>query len=159
MADIVPGPVSGLDCKLYYNTGTNASPTWVEITQAIDVAVPDFGVNQIAANSRGSKYESFVNGLIKLGMTFGYLHVRGTDTVRDALAGMVTGRTAKQFAAMDGDITHVGARGVKAYFNMEKFGQTQGFEGATVWDASLKPAHFIESSAKVEPAIYVVAGT
>jgi len=48
---------------------------------------------------------------------------------------------------------------VKAYFNMEKFGQTQGFEGATVWDASLKPAHFIESSAKVEPAIYVVAGT
>jgi hypothetical protein len=159
MADIAPGPVAGIDCKLYYNTGTNASPTWVEIMQAIDVGVPDFGVNQIAANSRGSKWESFVNGLIKLGLTFGYLHQRGTDTVRDAMVSMVTSRTAKQFAAMDGDITAVGARGVRAFFNMEKFGQTQGLEGATVWDASLKPAYAIESSAKVEPTMYVVAGT
>lgn len=159
MADIAPGPVAGVDCKLYYNSGTNASPTWVEITHAIDVAVPDFGVNQVEANARSSKFESFVNGLIKLGMTFTYLHVRGTDTVRAAMLAMVTGRTPKQFAAMDGDITHVGALGVKAFFNMEKFSQSQDLEGKLAWDGSLKPAYAIESAAKVEPAMFVVAGT
>lgn len=156
MADIAPGPVAGQDCKAYYNSGTNASPTWVEIVDAQDVAVPDYGVNQVAANSRGSVNEAFVNGKIKNGVTFTYLHKRGTDTVRDALTTMVSARSAKQFAFLDGGILLVGARGIKGYFNLEKFAYTQGEEESMQWDAALKPAYFMELGAKVEPTLMIV---
>ncbi len=158
MADIPAGPVAGHDCVLYYNSATHASPTWVEIAEARDVAVPDFGVNPVEANSRASDFEAFVAGMIKLGATFTYLHKRGTDTVRDALVGMVSGRSAKEFAFMDGGITLVGARGVRFFALMEKFSYGQDNEGAMVWDASLKPAYVTESAAKVEPDLYVVPG-
>lgn len=156
MADIPVGPVAGQDCKTYYNSGTHASPTWVEVTRAIDAAVSEFGVNQVEAKARISNFEAFVNGLIKTGCTFTYLHIRGTDTVRDAMLGMVTGRTSKEFAFMDGGITLVGARGLRAFFNMEKFTWGQNQEGAQIYDASLKPAYVIESGSKVDPDLYIV---
>lgn len=156
MADIAVGPVAGIDCKAYYNSGTNASPTWVEITRGQNFSVPDFGVNPVEAHSRASVWESFVAGLIKVGVSFTYLHTRGADTVRDAFTTMVTSRTSVQFAIMDGTITLVGARGVKAFFLMEKFSYSQDLEGAQVWDASLKPAYVIESSAKVEPTLSII---
>ena len=156
MADIPVGPVTGVDCKAYYNSGTHATPTWVEITHGRNFSVPDYGVNQVEANSRASVNESFVNGLIKNGITFSYLHVRGADTVRDALASMVSGRSPKEFAIMDGGIALVGARGIRMYGNMEKFGYTQDLEGSQVWDAVLKPAYFIEASAKIEPELYII---
>jgi hypothetical protein len=156
MADIATGPVAGIDCKAYYNSATHATPTWVEIKKGINFSVPDYGVNQVAANSRESVNEAFVNGLVKNGINFTYLHTRGPDTVRDALAGMVSGRTSKEFAIMDGGIALVGARGVRMYGNMEKFGYTQDLEGAQQYDASLKPAYVIEASAKVEPDMYII---
>lgn len=156
MADITVGPVIGHDCKAYYNSATAATPTWVEITQARDVAVPDFGNNAVAANSRASNNESFLPGLIKYGVTFTYLHTKGADTVRDVFTTMVTGRSTKQFAFMDGGIALVGARGVKMFAMMEKFSYSQGQEEAMSWDASLKPAYVIESAAKVEPTLLIV---
>lgn len=158
MADIPVGPAPGLDCKAYYNSGTHASPTWVEIKKGRDFSIPDFGVNPLEANSRESKFEAYTPGLIKCGIGFTYLHSRGADTVRDALAGMVTGRTSKEFAIMDGDITLVGALGLRMFGIMEKFSQSQDLEGNLAWDASLKPAYVVEASAKVEPDLYIVAG-
>lgn len=156
MADIVPGPVAGIDCKLYYNSATTrATPTWVEVTKARDVAVPDYGVNAIEANSRASLYECFVAGLIKVSLTFTYLHYRGADTVRDYFTTMVSSRTVEEFAAMDGTITLVGARGVKFYGIMEKFAYTQDLEGAQVWDASVKPAYEVQTT-QMEPTLLVV---
>lgn len=159
MADIPVGPATGLDCKLYYNSGTHATPTWVEIKKARDVALSDFGVNPVEANSRESPNEAYTPGLVKNGATFTYLHTRGADTVRDAMIAMVTGRTAKEFALMDGGIALVGARGLRCFFLMEKFAYSQDLEGNQVWDASLKPAYVIEAGAKVEPDLYVIAGS
>lgn len=156
MADIAVGPAAGHDAKLYYNSGTNASPTWVEITHAIDVAMSDYGVNAVAANARSSNYEGFVPGLIKSGATFTYLHKRGTDSVRTALLAMISGRTSVQFSIMDGGILLVGAVGLRAFFLLEKFAMTQGQEGAMVWDASLKPSTYYESGSLVSPSIVVI---
>jgi len=148
--------LAGLDCILYYNSGTHAAPTWVEIPRAINVNVPDFGVNQIAANARLSKFEANLNGLIRTGLNFSYAYKRGDDTVRDALLGMVTGRTAKEFAVMDGDIDTAGNRGLRAFFNIENAPFSQELEGQVTIDFTLKPAYVEESDAKVEPDIYVV---
>jgi hypothetical protein len=40
---------------------------------------------------------------------------------------------------------------------MEKFAQAQPLEGSCNWDGSLKPAYAVESSAKVDPDLYIVA--
>jgi hypothetical protein len=149
--------IVGFDCKLYYNTGTHASPTWVLIPRAINVSVPDFGCNQVATPSRGSNFEAFLNGLIRTGLNFTYAYKAGTDTVLTALLGMVTGRTAKEFAVMDGAIATTGSRGLRAYFNIENAPWNQELEGRMEVDFTLKPAYFEESGSKVDPDVYVVA--
>lgn len=156
MANIAVGPVAGIDCLAYYNSGTHASPTWVAIPNMRDVSIPDYGVNPVEANSRASNYEAFVAGLIKVGITFNYLHVRGTDTVRDIFTTMISGRSTKEVAIMDGGIALTGARGIRMFAICDKFAYSQDLEGAQVWEGSLKPAYVIESSAKVDPDLFLI---
>lgn len=148
-------PTVGLDCKSYYNSATNASPTWVEITDAIDVSY-EYGANQVEIKSRASINLGNLNGLIKHGATFTLLHTIGTNTVRAALLGIISGRAPKQFAFMDQAIATNGALGAKGYYNLESMNGSQPLEEGMTWDISLKPAYFIESSAKVEPTIVVI---
>lgn len=148
-------PTVGLDCKAYYNSGTNASPTWVEITDAIDVSY-EYGTTQVEVKSRASINLGHICGMIKHGATFTLLHTLGTNTVRAALLGIVSGRAPKQFAFMDQAIATTGAIGVKSYFNLESMNASQPLEEGMTWDLSLKPAHFIESSAKVEPTLVAI---
>jgi hypothetical protein len=148
-------PTVGLDCKAYYNSATNASPTWVEITDAIDVSF-EYGATQVEIKSRASINLGHLNGLIKHGATFTLLHTLGANTVRAALLGIVSGRTPKQFAFMDQAINTSNAVGAKSYYNLESMNGSQPLEEGMTWDLSLKPAHFIESAAKVEPAIVVI---
>ena len=35
---LTEAPVAGKDCKFYYNSGTHATPVWVEIDKAINVS-------------------------------------------------------------------------------------------------------------------------
>jgi len=148
-------PQIGLDCKAYYNSATNASPTWVEITDAIDVSY-EYGTTQVAIKSRASINMGNVSGLINHGATFTLLHTVGTNAVRAALLAIVSGRAPKQFAFMDGAIATAGSIGVKSYFNVEGMNASQPLEEGMTWDITLKPAHFIESTAKVEPTLVAI---
>jgi len=148
-------PTIGLDCKAYYNSATNASPTWVEITDAIDVSF-EYGATQVEIKSRASINLGHLSGLIKHGATFTLLHTVGANTVRAALLAIVSGRTAKQFAFMDQAINTSNAIGAKSYYNLESMNGSQPLEEGMTWDIALKPAHFIESAAKVEPSIVVI---
>jgi hypothetical protein len=148
-------PTVGLDCKAYYNSATNASPTWVEITDAIDVSY-EYGATQVEIKSRASINLGHLNGLIKHGATFTLLHTVGTNVVRTVLLAIVSARTPKQFAFMDQAIATTGALGAKSYYNLESMNAGQPLEEGMTWDLSLKPAHFIESAAKVEPVIIVI---
>lgn len=148
-------PTIGLDCKAYYNSATNASPTWVEITDAIDVSF-EYGATQVEIKSRASINLGHLSGLIKHGATFTLLHTVGANTVRAALLAIVSGRTAKQFAFMDQAINASNAIGAKSYYNLESMNGSQPLEEGMTWDIALKPAYFIESAAKVEPSIVVI---
>lgn len=148
-------PVVGLDCHAYYNSATNASPTWVEITDAIDVAY-SYGTTQVPIKSRASINLGHLNGLINHGATMSVLHTVGTNAVRAALLAIISSRTPKQFAFMDQAIATTGAIGAKGYFNLEQMDANQPLEEGMAWACTLKPAHFIESAAKVEPSIVVI---
>lgn len=148
-------PTAGLDCKLYYNSGTNASPTWVEIVDAIDVSF-EYGTTAIPIKSRASINSANLAGLINVGATFTMLHTIGTNTIRAALLGIVSGRAPKQFAIMDQAIATTGAIGLKSYMFVETMNGNQPLEEGMTWDLTLKPAHFIESAAKVEPTVVAI---
>lgn len=148
-------PTLGLDCKTYYNSGTNASPTWVEITDAIDVSF-EYGTTAVEIKSRASINMATLPGLINTGATFTLLHTLGTNTVRAALLAIVSGRTPKQFAFMDQAIATTGAIGLKAYMILEAMNGNQPLEEGMTWDITLKPAMFIESAAIINPTLVAI---
>lgn len=148
-------PTLGLDCKLYYNSGTHASPTWVLIGDAIDVSF-EYGTNTPEIKARSSINMATLAGLIKHGGTFTLLHTIGTNSVRAALLAIVSGRAPKELAFMDQAIATSGALGARFYANLENMSMSQPLEEGATWDISAKPAYFIESAAKVEPDIYIV---
>jgi hypothetical protein len=146
---------AGLDCKAYYNSGTNASPTWVEITDAIDVSF-EYGTTTIPIKSRAGINLAHLAGLINTGATFTLLHTLGTNTVRAALLGIISGRAPKQFAFMDQAIATTGAIGLKAYMFLEAMNANQPLEEGMTWDLTLKPAYFVESAAVVGPTVVAI---
>ena len=156
MTDITVGPVVGKDCKLYYNTGTRASPTWVEIKKARDVAA-NAGKGEADVSNRESSWKKDMSALKTLEVNFGYTHKRGTDTVFAALLAQYLNDTNVEFAVMDGDITYIGAKGWRAFYQCFTLNQTQELENGSVWEVGIKPTWHEESSTIAEPLWLVVS--
>lgn len=153
---VTPGPVVGKDCKLYYNSGTNALPVWVEVKHAIN-ATANLGKGEADVSSRAVGWKLSKGGLKELEVSFTYRHLAGADTVFDAILASYTAGTPKQFAVMDADITSTGAQGVKAYFEVFQLNQSQELENAVEYEVTMKPTYFVESSTVIEPTWFEVA--
>lgn len=149
-------PAVGLDCKAYINTGTHASPTWVLLDDIIDCS-PELGGNLVTIKSRASNWEGTLYGQLKAGATLRFLHRKGTQANRASLLGIITGRTPKEFAFMDGLIATAGSIGLRAFLNLESMNRNENLEEGVAYDISAKGAFAIESSAKVDPDYYVVS--
>lgn len=148
-------PVVGLDCKLYYNSATNASPTWVLVGDCID-ASSGIATTMVEVASRASNYKGNLPGLVTFSGTFTLLHTIGSNSVITALTGMATGRTAKQFAFMDQLINTNTAKGMRFFAYIENMELGAALEEAATWDITLAPAYALESTSLVEPSWYVV---
>ena len=148
-------PQVGVDAKAYYNSGTHASPTWVLIDDIID-ATPGFSAALTEIKSRASVWKGTLYALLEAGVTFTLLHRKGTDSVRAAILGIMTGRAAKEFAFMDQLIATTGSCGFRAFMNLESANRNENLEEGLAYDISAKGAYKTESSAKVEPDFYIV---
>lgn len=151
--------VMSVDAIAYYNSGTNASPTWVAITQ-IESATVDDGSATGDVSTRESDFKSFGAGQVDLTINLnGYLHVLGADTVFTAIQGagrhLSAAPTPIQIAIMDQAIATNGAKGWKGFCIMESMPQSGGIDDAIKYDISLKPTRHVESSSVV-PAIWFV---
>lgn len=140
MADIPSGPVVGKDCKLYYNTSIHATPAWVEMNKAIDVSA-NLSKGEADVSARYSGWKMTKSALKELEITFGYLHIRGTDTVFDMLLDSYVSDTAKQFLVLDGDVTLSKAQGPRAYCEVFTLNLTQELEGGDMYEVTLKPTY------------------
>jgi hypothetical protein len=147
--------VVGKDCKLYYNTGTHATPTWVEIKDAQDVSLP-LEKGKAETSSRRSKWKYFGAGLIEAGIDFDYLHNKGADTVFDALLDSFVNSTVKEFAAMDQAIATSGAQGLRFFGQVFQLNPSQQLEEGTKHSLNIAPSRHEESGALVEPDWYEV---
>jgi len=150
---ITAGSAIGQAGKLYRNTGTNASPVWVEIKRAKDVSVP-FTKGEADVSRRESAWEMFIGALKSVGLSFGYQHKRGTDADRTALLASLISGTPIQFAAMDDDITTPGAFGVKFYGEVFEFPLNQALKDGQTVEVVVKNTEFEEPAGTlIEPTI------
>lgn len=142
-------------CRLYRNTATDATPTWVEIDKAKDVAFP-FSIGESDSSARDCEFKLSEANLIGVELTFGYQYVLGADTVYDALVAAMVARTKIQYAAADGPIATVGTRYLK--FGAQIFGMDndEPLEGGKVSGFTLKPTRMIEASAILKPTFVTV---
>lgn len=113
------GALVGRECKLYYNSGTFASPTWTELTRAIDVAYT-ITSERGDVSSRVSIWKMEKKALNGLELTFGYRYRQGvTDAVFDALRPMALSNTVVEFAVCDGAIATTGNEYLRASYQLE----------------------------------------
>jgi hypothetical protein len=148
--------VAGRDCKAYYNTGTNATPTWVLMPKVRDLSVP-FDPGDSDVSCRAGKFKLSAQALIESGVEFGYLHVFGDETVRDALIATVVSGTVREFAIMDALIATSKARGLRAF--MVGFGMPheQPLEGHMLYTFTFKPTYKEEPAGTyIEPSWYTI---
>lgn len=98
------GPIIGREAKLYYNSGTYASPTWTEVVQAMDVAL-NSSATRGDLSSRRSSWQMEGKAMQSLEATFGYRIRQGvSDTVFTALRGYSHNTGKVELAVADGVI-------------------------------------------------------
>lgn len=134
----------GMEHKLYYNTGTYASPTWVEITYARDVNLNwEFGEGNIS--SRASAHFKSKAALIRTTIEGDLLYQPGTAWT--ALIAIILARTATEFACYDGAIATSGSQGLRATMQFFGAGLNQPLE-----DGSTNPFTLKVTDATNDPA-------
>ena len=152
---LVAAPVVGKDCKLYLNGATHATPTWTEITKAINVSA-NLGKGEADVSSRETSWKLAKGALKELEISFTYRHKAGDDTVFDALLAAYLADTAIEFAVMDADIAEPGAQGPRAFCEIFAMNLTQELENAEELEFTLKPTYHEEASVLIEPDWYEV---
>lgn len=152
---LTEAPVVGKDCKLYLNSGTNATPTWVEIKKAINVSA-NLGKGEADVSARFSSWKLSKGALKELEISFTYRHKAGADTVFDSLLSAYLTGTPKQFAVMDAAITESGAQGPKAFCEIFSMNLTQELENSAEYEFTLKPTYVEETGTLIEPTWHEV---
>lgn len=141
----------GQDGKLYYNSATNASPTWVLIDIVGDVGLPDQGTNVASVDLRLTSWVLGLHGKLKGAIEFMLAH-SSSNTLYTTLRGVFTGRTTKQFAVANGAIATAGTEYFKAFCGIESFPLTQPTQEMAALNVRLFLAYVEESSTLVEPS-------
>ncbi len=144
-------PVYGFQGKLYYNSGSYASPTWVLIDNVGDIDVT-LESNEVPLNLRsGGGYEMFVAGLIKYGLGFKMMY-DPADTAQTALRTAYFARTGVEFLVLDGPSGTAGSAGMRAMMGVFKMPRTEEINGVMMADIALKPTYSANA-----PAPYTAA--
>lgn len=142
----------GLDAKLYYNTNTYASPTWVEATRVKDVTLNlEKGEFDVSTRASGG-WREVVNTLKDASVTFSMLQApTGTDTVFAAFRDAFLNGTSIECLILDDDIGTSGAQGLRATMTVASFTRNENLEEAIMYDVAIRP-----TPADNAPAWYTV---
>lgn len=146
---------TGQECKLYYNTGTHASPVWVEVKRAIDVSV-DLSKGEADGSRRESDWKRTRGSLKDFGVDFGYRYKPGVDAIFDDLWDSFMDSTPIEVFVADGDVEDEGTQGPRAYVEVMGMPIDQNLEETAVINIAAKLTDWEEASALVEPDWYVV---
>ncbi len=130
----------GLDAKLYRNTGTYDTPTWVEMTNVKDLTLNlesgEADVTTRANNGWRATVATLKDGSIEFEMVWDT-----EDAGFTAIKGAWFANTSIEFAIMDGGITDAGSQGLRATFSITKFSRNEPLEEALTVSVTAKPTY------------------
>lgn len=101
----------GINAKLYYNSASYGSPTWVEVSLLSDCQL-NFTWDEGAADDRSDPAHRMVKTQFSLEVT-GSLKKKISNTAVDYLLDLAISRAAGDFLVLDGPRTTVGSRGFR----------------------------------------------
>ena len=149
----------GKDCKAYRNTGTNATPVWVEMDR-----IRDIGVQQTKAKAdtsrRGETTKSKGAGQKERPITLTYVYQPGgdgTDADFDVLEDSFENDSTFEMAIMDGNIATSGVVGLRIFVEVFDFGFDQNIDDTMLFNVGLDHVAVIEAGSKIDPSWYEVA--
>ena len=128
----------GLSCKLYYNTGTYALPTWTEITDARDVTL-SLEAGEADASTRGSGgWRETIQSLKDAGIEF-EMAADSSSTVFDAIKDAFFDGTSLDVVALDGGSGVSGSEGLRMIAAVSSFSRNEPLEETVTISVNLKP--------------------
>jgi len=147
--------VLGKDCKVYRNTGSHASPVWVEMVRLKDVSVP-LGKGKAEQKSRASSWKYAKGTFKEMTLSAGYEYKPGTDADFTALADSFMSGTPIELFISDGPAATAGSRGPRGVFEIFEFPFADNMEESRMIDLGAEITRVTESGSLVEPSIYEV---
>ena len=150
-------PKTGKQMKLYRNTGTDASPTWVLVCDISDVNINDLSVGTAELKRRCSDWVKALPTLFGL-VTLEFTLLHGLDpTTFTAIRQDFFAKTVRQWAVMDGLIDTVGSEGLILPGLLQNFPWNQPLEDVSGHDIQLVTGYLQESSVEIDPYWLVVS--
>ncbi len=129
---------TGLDCKLYRNSATYATPTWIEMKNVKDLTL-NGETAEADVSARKSRFRLRARTLIDLGIDFDYLKDTIDLTNYHALRSAWLGSADVEFAVADGDITVQGTEYLRFTGGVFKFTENQPLENGVGAAVTIKP--------------------
>lgn len=155
--DLERGAYSGKETKLYYNSATYASPTWVEIERARNVQV-NRGPNLGEIEFHGAAETANIPGYKRTSGSFEYVRKSGTDTVFAALVAARDAGSILHIAHLNGAIDADGPTGWQCPVLLGEFSETaNGNDGVVVTIPFAKADAYTGAGASVDYA--AIAGS
>jgi hypothetical protein len=129
-----------MEAKLYRNTGTYATPTWVEMTNVKDLTL-NLEAAEADVTTRGNAgwratIAALKDGSIEFEMVWDPADA-GFTAIQDAYFN----NTTVEFAVMDGDVTSTGTQGLRATMSITKLTRSEPLEQAITVSVTAKPTY------------------
>jgi len=128
----------GNDNRLYYNSATAASPTWLPICIVGNVSL-DINISEAEVDLRCSSWVMGLPAKLSGGINFTMARDIG-GTAHDVLRGYALARTPKQYAIASGEIATSATQYLKAFMFFTAFPWNQETQNMAQGDCSLKMA-------------------
>lgn len=132
----------GRNAKLYRNTGTWASPTWVVIGNVRDLTLnleeeeADASTRATAANGFRATVPVIKNASVEFDMV-----LDDNDAGFTAIKNTWKNSALLDMAVMDGDITTAGSQGLRAEMSVFNFSRNEALGDVQTVNVSVKPGY------------------
>lgn len=130
--------VLGLDCKLYRNTGTYGSPTWVLIENVKDVTLSLTKSSADVTTRNNGGWRAEIGALKEGSIEFDSVWDTTDADFAVILAAWVANTTV-EFLVLDGLLATAGSQGLRASCQVMECTRTEPLEEAVMAKVVLKP--------------------
>lgn len=153
-SDLTRGAYSGRETFLYYNSASNASPTWEEIKRARNIQT-NRGPNLADIEFHGAAETAAIPGYKTFSGSFEYVRKAGADTVWDALVAARDAGSILELVHLNGTILLTASVGWRAPVILGEFSETaNGNDGVVVTIPFTKADAYDSSGDSVDYAAF-----